>query len=51
QGAISAYAQEAVLAVQEAGLMNGLGNGSFAPKGETTRAQAAVTIYRVMNSL
>ncbi|BBH19155.1 hypothetical protein Back11_05000 [Paenibacillus baekrokdamisoli] len=47
QGDISTYASEAVLAIQKAGIINGLDNGSFAPKSQATRAQAAVMIYKL----
>lgn len=46
---IAAYAVDAVMAMQKAGLINGIGDGRFAPKGQATRAQAAVIIYRLFN--
>ncbi|HHV99428.1 MAG TPA: hypothetical protein GXX36_07620 [Clostridiaceae bacterium] len=44
---ISGYAKEAVVAIQKAGIIKGTGDGSFAPKKNVTRAEAAVIIYRV----
>jgi Bacterial Ig-like domain (group 2)./S-layer homology domain. len=47
---ISAYAAEAVAAMQKAGIINGTGGGKFTPGGKATRAQAAVIIYRLFNA-
>ncbi|WEK53580.1 MAG: glycosyl hydrolase 53 family protein [Candidatus Cohnella colombiensis] len=47
QSAIAGYANEAVMAMQNAGLINGSGNGKFEPKAKASRAQAAVLIYRL----
>ena len=44
---ISAYALEAVAAMQEKGIINGIGDNRFAPKNNATRAEAAVIIYRL----
>lgn len=41
---ISAYALDAVQALSNLGLLQGMGNGTFAPKASTTRAQAAVVL-------
>jgi len=41
---ISAYASEAVYALKNAGIINGKGDGNFAPKATCTRAEAAVII-------
>jgi arabinogalactan endo-1,4-beta-galactosidase len=49
QRAIADYAAEAVKAIQQAGIMDGVGNGIFAPQAESTRAQAATIIYRLYN--
>ncbi|WP_171687033.1 S-layer homology domain-containing protein [Paenibacillus planticolens] len=46
---ISEYAADAVIAMQKIGVIEGVGNGNFAPKDHATRAQAAVIIYRVFN--
>ena len=46
---ISSYAVDAVSAMQGAGIINGLGDGKFAPAGQSTRAQAAAVIYRLFN--
>ena len=43
---ISAYAKEAFAWAIEAGVISGMGNGTLAPKGYTTRAQAAVVIVK-----
>ncbi len=42
---ISDYAQEAVYTLANAGIINGMGDGTFAPIANATRAQAAVIIY------
>lgn len=44
---ISSYAIKAVEAMQKAGIINGVGGGRFAPKEGSTRAQAAVMVYRL----
>jgi len=44
---ISSYALEAVAAMQEKGIINGIGDNRFAPKNNATRAEAAVIIYRL----
>ncbi len=44
---IPEYAQESVFALSEAGLMNGVGDNCFAPLSRATRAEAAVSIYRL----
>lgn len=46
---IADYAKEAVAAMAEAGLMNGMEDGSFAPNGQTTRAQAATMLGRALS--
>lgn len=46
--AIEAYAKEAVSAMQETGLITGMGDGSFQPAGFANRAQAAVIIGRLL---
>ena len=43
-GAISDYAKTAVYSLKNAGIINGMGDGSFAPKFNSTRAQAAKII-------
>lgn len=47
---ISDYAVEAVSTMQKAGILEG-SDGSFMPNDNTTRAQAAVIIYRLLNKL
>jgi hypothetical protein len=46
---ISGYAREAVAAMKEAGIIQGVGSDRFAPKAMANRAQAAVIIYRLFN--
>ena len=45
--AISSWAVDAVGQVTAAGIMNGMGENAFAPKGSYTREQAIVTIMRL----
>ena len=44
---ISVYAREAVTKCQEYGLLNGMDDGSFQPKGQSTRAQIAAVLHRL----
>ena len=46
---ISVYARESVEALQRAGVMNGMGDGTFAPQARADRAMAAQVIYKLMN--
>ena len=48
---ISDYAKEAVGKLSASGIVNGMGDGSFAPLKQTTRAEAAVLLCRVRSSL
>lgn len=50
-GAISDWAQMAVIKASEIGLVNGTGDGCFSPAANTTRAQSAVLIVRLMPAL
>ncbi|MCC8160355.1 MAG: S-layer homology domain-containing protein, partial [Oscillospiraceae bacterium] len=43
---ISAYALEAVASLNNAGIINGLGDGTYGPLATATRAQAAVILYQ-----
>ena len=45
---ISSYAKDAVYGLSNAGVINGMGDGSFAPKANLTRAQAAKIIYTAL---
>lgn len=45
---ISDYAEESITRLCENGIIHGMEDGTFAPKGETTRAQAAVVLYRAL---
>ncbi|MEE0777050.1 MAG: S-layer homology domain-containing protein, partial [Bacillota bacterium] len=47
-GKISSYAKEAVYSMKAAGILGGMGNNTFAPKGNATRAQAARVIHMFM---
>ncbi|QGQ94442.1 S-layer homology domain-containing protein [Paenibacillus psychroresistens] len=51
QSAIATYALQAVTVIQQAGIINGVGNGTFAPRGVATRAQAAVIIWRMLSKV
>ena len=45
--AISDWAKENVYALQQAGVISGMGDGSFAPGQQCTRAEAAKVVYEV----
>lgn len=45
---ISEWAKTAVYELKGAGVINGIGDGSFAPKATCTRAQAAVIVYALI---
>ncbi len=47
-GDISDYAKDAVGALAHAGLINGMGDGTFSPKTTLSRAQAAQLIYNAL---
>ena len=47
--AVSDYAKDAVAALTAAGIINGMGDGTFAPEFTVTRAQMAKVIYGLMN--
>ncbi|MBO5007227.1 MAG: S-layer homology domain-containing protein [Clostridia bacterium] len=46
---ISDYAKNSVYLLKNAGVINGTGDGSFAPIQNATRAEAAVMIYKVIS--
>ena len=46
---ISGYAIEAVEAMQEAGIVSGVGSGSYAPMNKSTRAEASTIIYNLFS--
>jgi len=48
---VQTWAAPAVNAAVDTGLVNGVGNGRFAPLGTATRAQAAVIIWRAVNNI
>lgn len=45
---IQSYAKESVYLLKNAGIISGVGNNMFNPKGNLTRAEAAVIIYGIM---
>ena len=47
-GEIAPWAQEYIGKAATLGLINGMGDGSYAPKGNMTRAQGSVVIYRLI---
>lgn len=47
---ISEYAKEAISKLSQSGIINGVDENRFAPKNPATRAQAAVIIYRCIES-
>ena len=47
--AIADYAKDAIAALSSVGLMTGMEDGTFAPLGQTTRAQAATMIGRAIS--
>lgn len=51
QDSISGYASTAVLWTLEHSIMNGNGDGTFAPQNSTTRAQAAAVLFRINDNL
>jgi endo-1,4-beta-xylanase len=51
EAAISTYAQEAVTAMQQSGVINGFPKGDFDPKATANRAQAAVILYKLLNQI
>lgn len=46
---ISEWAKDYVSKAVSMGIINGMGDGKFAPKGTTLREQAMVMIYRILN--
>ena len=50
-GEVSLYAKDAVSALASHGIINGVGDGTFRPLENTTRAQAVVILYRLCNML
>lgn len=49
--AISSGAKTAVYALQKAGVINGMGDGTFAPKGTATRAQVAQIFMKFFSAV
>ncbi len=48
---ISGYAKDAIGALQKAGVISGMGDGSFMPQGVANRAQAAVIICNLIKAM
>lgn len=48
---IAEYAADAVAQMQKANIINGMGDGTFAPKNQATRAQAAYIIYSIISAV
>jgi len=48
---ISDYAGEAVKELQQANIINGMGDGTFAPKANANRAQAAYIMFSIINAV
>ena len=48
---IASYAKAAVSALEKQGIINGMGDGTFAPANNATRAQSAKVIYVMMEVL
>lgn len=46
---IADYAKAAIETLSGAGIINGMGDGTFAPKGSVTRAQSAKVVYGLLN--
>ena len=47
-GEIDSYAAESVAAMQTAGILSGMPDGSFCPKDNTTRAESAKILYQMI---
>lgn len=45
------YALEGILAMQKAGILNGVGNNLFAPSGRATREEAAKIVYLLLQQM
>lgn len=51
QSEISDYAVEAVLTLQQHGVLSGMGDGRFAPQATATRAETAQMVYNLLHTL
>ncbi|CCQ95739.1 hypothetical protein CULT_30101 [[Clostridium] ultunense Esp] len=49
-GSVATWAKEAVALAQQKGLISGIGNNLFAPKGISKRAEAATLLFRLMDA-
>ncbi|RCX21560.1 putative Ig domain-containing protein [Fontibacillus phaseoli] len=45
---LSSYAKQSVSRLSEAGVLNGMSEGRFAPHEQATRAQAAIILFRIL---
>ena len=50
-GGVSAEAAEAISALQRGNIINGVGGGLYAPNGNTTRAQLAAIVSRLLDNI
>lgn len=50
-GSIADYAKDAVYALKNMGIISGNPDGSFNPEGATTRAEAAVLLYKTLDAM
>ena len=48
---ISSWAKEAVIALQQAGILQGKGNQMFDPQGKATRAEIAALLQRLVQAI
>jgi hypothetical protein len=48
--AAAAYAEESIRRLYSAGVINGMGDGSFAPKAAATRAQVCEILYKALKA-
>jgi hypothetical protein len=51
QGSMAAYAKESIALLTQEGIINGMTASTFAPKGDASRAQAAVIIFKMLSLL
>ena len=48
---IGSYAEESIYKMQQAGIINGMDEGKFAPKQNATRAQSTKIIFELINAI
>ncbi|MOA37357.1 hypothetical protein D3C78_1589420 [compost metagenome] len=49
EAALSSYAKDAIQLMNNKGIIQGVGNSQFLPKGLATRAQASKVIYEILS--